>query len=173
MYINESQVRGYSSRTLYKSFGRRLVEDAAARSPEVFLSHSHLDTDLVEDIIAWLDTQGLHVYVDWRDPGMPAETSAETANRIRTKITQCNFFLLLATNRALRSRWVPWELGYCDGTKGVNKTLILPVADPAGNWEGAEYLRIYPSVESTSDNKWAVFPAGQDKGGKLLEHLLK
>ena len=50
------------------------------REPKVFISHSILDIDFVKKVLLFLYySKGVSGYVDWQDPDMPIETSAETA----------------------------------------------------------------------------------------------
>ncbi|GAH77617.1 unnamed protein product, partial [marine sediment metagenome] len=78
------------------------------------------------------------------------------------------FFL---PGNALRSKWVPWELGYADPVKTMGNIAILPVADEYGHWRGSEYVGVYPRMERV-DGKWQVVPHGQ-KTGKSLNVWLK
>lgn len=137
------------------------------RKPQVFLSHSHRDGDLIMNAMGLLSRFGGDPYVDWLDAGMPERTDAETARAIRTKITTCPRFVLLASDRALASRWVPWELGYSDAVKGLPNIAILPVRDQASEYAGNEYLQIYSAIKSTTDAGFAVFEPGQDRGVSL------
>jgi hypothetical protein len=58
-------------------------------------------------------------------------------------------FLLFATSSASpQSKWMPWELGYFDGSSASNKVGILPLVRTNGaNFGGQEYLSLYPSYE--------------------------
>lgn len=113
----------------------------------IFLSHSHKDKDLVEQVALYLMDQGAYVYVDWKDSSMPDVTSATTANNIKSRIRTCNSFMVLASNNALDSKWVPWELGFADAAKGIDNVYIFPVADNNGVWRGSEYFDLYQKVE--------------------------
>lgn len=48
---------------------------------------------------------------------MPQVTSGETAIRIKDRIDKCDKFILLATDKAVESKWCNWELGYGDAKK--------------------------------------------------------
>ena len=74
---------------------------------------------------------------------MPRITNKETALRIKEKIKELDLFMLLATENALKSKWCPWELGVADSVKNWEEILIIPVADPSGEFKGNEYLQIY------------------------------
>lgn len=157
---------------------QRILTKSAAASrtantvATVFLSHSHQDADLVEPAILLLASQGVQVYVDWKDPTMPAMTSPETAARIKERIGACRKFVVLGTNNAVKSRWIPWELGISDSRNGLANIAVLPVVEQYRNWEGHEYIGIYARMETASDGRWAVFPAGQNTG-VYLEYWLR
>lgn len=134
-----------------------------------FLSHSHADLvalgddmiDLVKQLLGDLD---IEIYVDANDPTMSSVTSGNTANSLKQKIQTCDIFILAATKNAIESKWVPWELGFADGEKGINKIIILPIADESGQWNGSEYLQIYRQLRRSDAGTAAVYPAGTHQG---------
>lgn len=81
---------------------------------------------------------------------MPRVTSGKTASKIKTRIRQCDKFILLATNSAVESKWCNWELGYGDSQKFDNNDIaILPLkkADMTDSaYKGNEYMQIYPYI---------------------------
>ena len=122
----------------------------AQAKPTVFLSHKHDELNDLKGVIGLLEQQfRVKVYIDSRDPSMPATTSGETAKRIKDRIVKCNKFILLATNGAIESKWCNWELGYGDARKlDYNNLAIFPMK-PKGSFSayaGNEYLSIYPSI---------------------------
>lgn len=126
----------------------------------IFLSHSHKDKDLVEKVALFLLSQGTYLYVDWKDGSMPPVTSSETANKIKSRIKTCDEFVVLASNNALDSKWVPWELGFADAAKGMSKVFIFPVADNDGKWRGSEYFDLYQKIElGREENRSALTEA--------------
>lgn len=172
-YITKSIIHSFAqretSRKAFDDYVNRVPFSAKAR---VFLSHSHMDaTDITKadlrSLMTILVTLSCDVYIDWLDPDMPSETCGDTAKRIKDKIDECDRFLLAATVNAVNSRWVPWELGYADKAKGVKNIAVLPIADPYGQWEGSEYLSLYPTVQISATNHFAVFPASSNTGSRL------
>ncbi|TWT95396.1 hypothetical protein Pla108_35440 [Botrimarina colliarenosi] len=103
---------------------------------------------------------------------MPSVTSPETARRIKGKIKECKKLVLLATNNALQSKWVPWELGVADAENSMKNIAILPVTDSQTSWIGSEYVGIYDRIEQASSGKPAVFEPGASSG-ILLEDWLR
>jgi len=120
----------------------------------LFISHSHHDKPLVNDVAEYLASFGVKVYLDWLDKDMPATTGRETAERLRAKIKSNEKFLLAASEHALDSVWVPWELGYADGIKSERTNMIatLPItAVDTEKWAGNEYVGLYPRIRVEND----------------------
>ena len=96
----------------YRSFSDRITEAKSDNrylaTTTIFLSHSHDDKEEVKRAVVFLRSIGVRVYIDWLDPSMPPFTSAETADKIKKKIKECNKFILLATNSAIASKWCNW-----------------------------------------------------------------
>jgi len=135
----------------------------------IFLSHKHDERTELEAAISFLKQFGVDVYIDWMDEEMPKYTSGKTANRIKNKIKENDKFILLATDSAVASKWCNWELGYGDAQKYINNIAILPVKSDYGQYNGSEYLQIYPYIDkkksSYSSNTYfvVVFPDGNEK----------
>ena len=121
----------------------------------IFLSHSHLDKAKIEQAKLFFENLGIRIYVDWADQTMPEKTNGITAQRIKNQIISLNDkFILLATNNAVTSKWCNWEVGIADPFKLSSKKMaLLPLADNSGNWNGNEYLQIYPSLKIDKDKK--------------------
>ncbi len=132
----------------------RLAENhrksAALATTKVFLSHSHLDRDLVEAARTLLEMHGSNIYVDWADGEMPAVCSAETARKLKAKIRTLKKFVLLASESSLASRWVPWEVGYADPLKGDADIAVLAFTREGRDWTGNEYVGLYPIINANA-----------------------
>lgn len=149
--INESfrRTRYFSAGSLHSASGIT-----------VFISHKHSDLQSIGDIN---DLKGLLdylksvynviPYIDSMDKRMPKETCAETAERIKYVIDACDKFILLATNKALASKWCNWEVGIADKKKLPTQDMaILPMLDNNDTlYDGNEYLELYPYLESSID----------------------
>jgi hypothetical protein len=150
-------------------------ETRTAAEVSVFLSHSHDDLEKVdvEKVIVLLRKAGVRVYIDSYDSTLPPFASAETANMIKTQIKLNKKFILVATNKAINSKWCNWELGFGDAQKYINHIALIPIADNSVSWNGSEYLRIYPRIEesdSVTEFIKVIFP---DKTVKTLLEWLK
>lgn len=120
----------------------------------VFISHKHDDLKDLSGFIGFLEEKyNVKTYIDSRDSSMPRVTSGKTASKIKTRIRQCDKFILLATNSAVESKWCNWELGYGDSQKFDNNDIaILPLkkADMTDSaYKGNEYMQIYAEVSKT------------------------
>ncbi|CAH0996178.1 hypothetical protein EMA8858_02308 [Emticicia aquatica] len=139
---------------------RSLITEARQQGiVTAFLSHSHLDKDRIKPIIKILNTVGIDIYVDWLDNEMPSNTNGKTAEVIKSKIKSNRKFILLASNTAIKSSWVNWELGIGDGAKYIDNMMILPFKEDYQTWTNNEYFEIYPHLES--ENKYD-YESGQN-----------
>jgi len=164
-FLTESLLRKKSRRfRKFESASYKYITESKKQAEiTVFLSHSHDDKELVKGLIELLAEQGIFIYVDWNDSGMPRITSGKTAKKIKKKIKELDFFFFLATENGLNSRWCPWELGVADSLKPWEAILIIPVADPYGEFKGSEYLQIYNHLEITYDGKPYIVKPGVSK----------
>ncbi len=128
--------------------------------PHVFLSHSHNDTELIQIAETMLIMQGAWVYIDHKDLSLPSTPNTETARQLRVKIKNCNKFVMVASDKALASKWVPWELGFADGEKPAEDIAILPVQETPGSWTGSEYVGLYSTIEEFLPGDWRVVKSG-------------
>lgn len=171
-YFSEQQLTQFAVNARTQNFSN--IKEARARleaTVTVFLSHSHKDKLLVLGLIAYFDTLGIKIYVDWNDQDMPRVTNRETADRIKTKIHENKMFMVLASTNAVDSKWVPWEVGIADQAKGADQIIVVPVADYSGNYRGAEYLQLYREVQTTASGGMGVFFRHATQGTKLDGYL--
>jgi hypothetical protein len=144
-----------SNRTFYKSLNESLKEFSAESKSDkvtIFLSHKHDELTELDSAISFIKNFKVNVYVDWLDEGMPANTSGQTASRIKRKIIENDKFILLATEAAISSKWCNWELGFGDSHKYIDNIAIFPIRDDYSNFTGSEYLQIYPRIEYVESN---------------------
>ena len=148
-----------------KNRGRIITEHRAgaqvygARITTIFLSHSHVDQDLVVFAQLLFMKERAETYIDHKDPDMPQVTSPQTARQLKAKIRDNHKFVMLATQRSLSSAWVPWELGYADGAKSWHGLAVLLVQEYSGEWEGSEYIGLYPQIQHLGGEDWRVVDA--------------
>jgi hypothetical protein len=135
-----------------------------------FLCHSHHDAILARGLVQLLSDAGWRVYIDWQDAQMPESPNQETAQRIKQKIVDLEYFLFLATPKSMSSRWCPWEIGYADGKKQLDRILIVPTEDGTQT-HGNEYLQLYRRVDLSDKKELAVWQPGQNANGVLVRNL--
>lgn len=155
-FISETQLANYRSRT--KTFSKSdvvVLNESTSRDktkPMVFLSHKHDEVNILQDVIAFINEEGIEIYVDWMDEEMPAYTNAKTALRLKEKIKVSNKFILVATPNAINSKWCNWELGLGDAAKYIEHIALFPINRTSQSFSGAEYLKIYPYIEYENGN---------------------
>lgn len=136
------------------------ITEARARGLRTaFLCHSHTDATLVRGLVVLFIEAGWRVYIDWADPSMPSKPNRETAARLKTRIVACDYFLFLATSTSMASRWCPWEIGYADGKKDIEKIFIIPTVDGATT-HGSEYLDLYRRIDQSATGAMGAFAIG-------------
>lgn len=140
----------------YSSFETILNENIRTKISQInfdiFLSHSSQDAELVLGVVSILENLGYSVYVDWiNDKQLSRENiNKQTAKTLQNRMQQSKSLLYLATSNSSNSKWMPWELGYFDGLK-PDRIAILPILDSSNsNFNGQEYLGIYPVVNKTN-----------------------
>jgi hypothetical protein len=150
-FISKSQLREFSrEKKMFTSLNESLQKfknESKTYKTKIFLSHKHDESDELNGAISFLKKQGVDIYVDWLDEGMPKTTSGITAVRIKDKIKENEKFILLATEGAINSKWCNWELGLGDAAKYINNIAILPINNDYSDFSGNEYLEIYPHIE--------------------------
>ena len=151
----------------------------------IFLSHKHLERNILFQVKALFESLGMKVYVDWMERNMQHPTNAETAKELKKQIDEQDKFILIATDAAINAPWCNWEIGLADRSKSdQDKIAILPIADTSGRWNHNEYLQIYPSIEyengtglTVSGTKIAagyyVFYPADSKGNRHFVTLTK
>jgi hypothetical protein len=140
---------------------RTILREEAAQAPvtatfEVFLSHSYLDAMHIRALKRTMESLGFTVYVDWiEDRAMNrSSVTRDTAAWLRRRMDQCGALFFATSPNAGSSKWMPWELGYFDGSNG--RVAVLPVLEGdirTNNFRGQEYLGLYPYVTKDPDER--------------------
>ncbi len=169
MAIRIDSLRAAGARQVTAS-AESLSEAKAINAKTAFLCHSHHDADLARGVVRLLSDAGWRVYIDWQDAAMPDTPNRQTAQRIKQKINNLEYFLFLATPRSMASRWCPWEIGYADGKKPLDHILIIPTEDDTKTY-GNEYLQLYRRVDWSSNSALAVWEPGQTQISALVKNL--
>lgn len=151
--ISEARSAGRALASRKVKTADRVVRDlheayASFKSYDIFLSHSFSDAELILGVWEMLTNRGLSVYVDWLiDPILDRENvTPATAAKLRERMKSCSCLIYASSEHTTTSRWMPWELGYFDGSK-PKKVAILPlVHGTTEDYQGQEYLGLYPYI---------------------------
>ncbi len=117
--------------------------------PDIFVSHSHLDTTEARLLAAQWEGWGFRVKADFLDDDLVKASgegvmTPELANHLRSIILPCRVFVFLVSENSAKSGWMPWELGLAHGAIGrVHLCLLQQNALDAFDKEQREYLRLY------------------------------
>ncbi len=172
--LDEAGEKRYASNKLTE----HRKEYSAYASYDIFLSHSYDDARIIKQIRDMLVKKGYSVYVDWieddhLDRGKVTPSSAEV---LRSRMNSCSSLLYVTSESAEKSVWMPWELGYMDAKTG--RVAVAPVLDEDTDFNGREYLGLYPYLDLTSDSfyihsnpsEWVGFK-GWMAGERPAKHL--
>lgn len=155
---SDVRVRGKAATRAYDSRGtlKAIVESqSAAQTYDVFLSHSFKDYELILGLVEILKGQGLSVYVDWlEDPTLDRNNvTSATAAKLRSRMKSCKSLIFATSDNSVTSKWMPWELGFFDGSK-PDKVSILPISQTITSvFSGQEYLGLYPHISIDTVSK--------------------
>jgi hypothetical protein len=151
-FLTEAEVR-----TLVQRRGRQLAEAELRKAAaadlstrfDVFLSHSFSDAELIAGVKLALEAEGLRVYVDWIDDRQldRSHVTVRTADVLRTRMRHSRSLIFATSNTSSASKWMPWELGYFDGFQPGHVGILPLVKTPGSDFEGQEYLGLYPYIE--------------------------
>ena len=159
-YIRREELRIYAEQNFEQGQRLEALARVAAQVVTVFLSHSHYDPTLIRWAKTVLLNHRVAVYIDREDGTLPRITSSVTANAIRNRILSCQKFVMVASEQALDSHWIAWELGFADGIRASQSMAILPVREHYGEWQGTEYVGLYPTIQNEGNFWWVIAPDG-------------
>ena len=112
-----SKYKGVLSHSIQLAESRR-IEYSKNNKITVFISHKHDELNDLAALIDFLETRyNVESHIASEDAKMPQTPNEETAKQIKYTIKSCNKFLLLATDKAIQSKWRNWELGFGDAQK--------------------------------------------------------
>lgn len=177
-YFNSQSpaVENFSTRTLLEDY--QFEKIAAARRPEVFLSHSSKDKHALPRAIGLIEQHGARVYIDKLDRELPEKTSPETGAQLKERIDECKKFIVLTSYHSKESRWIPWELGLADEKKKISNIALLPDSrDSSSNdWINQEYMGLYPRIvrhtfKGQTSPVWMVYDQHENNGTELSKWL--
>ena len=137
--------------TLQESAARRIKSTAGF---DIFLSHRFLDAPYVLLLRNYLEFLDYSVFVDWiEQPEDEREkVTKRTAAYLRRVMDKSDSLLFAVSENSVTSSWMPWELGYFDGSGG--RIAIVPITEgrtTSESYRGREYLGLYPYITMTKN----------------------
>lgn len=152
-----------------------MIQESVARARyDYFLCHAKLDERLIKAIRDRLTARGYAVYVDWIDDAhLDRESvSAQTAETLRRRMDSSDALLFVSTQASTKSAWMPWELGYFDGSKGPEHIGIVPIINTQSSrpHQGQEYLDLYPQFQAEDLTARSDFVV-TDTSGRVLRRV--
>ena len=153
-----SHLRTESYLGVSRTASQKLANESAAfksdQTYDIFLSHSALDAEIIYGLKLKFEARGLSVYVYWiEDPQARETVDAATAAKLKGRMESCKSLLYAASENASASKWIPWELGYFDGIKGL--VAVVPLSRDRtyffNGFKGQEYPRLYPYVSPAEE----------------------
>lgn len=157
MYIKRSKLDALKESKEFKrineNYNKRILEHHSKY--DIFLSHATDDKEVMQLSKAYFEQQGKTVYVAEIDDFIPhkaKDITKEHVEKIQHAMDISNAFYYVLSKCEKTSTWMPWELGYFDGKYGkVRKIGVLSIYDNSSddekNFEGHEYLKLYPHKE--------------------------
>jgi hypothetical protein len=181
--MDEARAVGMAAVPLQKSARRMLSEQArafdSALSYDIFLSHSFDDAEAIYGVKRMIEALNLRVYVDWiDDPNLDrSRVTVKTAAVLRERMKACSSLVYAHSPNSSNSVWMPWELGYFDGIKPQQVWVLPLVTSDDSEFNGQEYLGLYPPVEKLSSlggpTKLGFDCVGDDNHQVLLENAAR
>jgi hypothetical protein len=120
---------------------------AAAHHPDVFISHSSRDRVFVEKIVAVLRRHGIAC---WYAP-TNILGAQQWQDEIGRALRRCNWFLLVLSKNALKSKWVKRELAYALEDDRYNDRILSIVKTPGKYFDLSWTLSSSQRIDFTGD----------------------
>ncbi len=128
----------------------------------VFISYSHRDGTRARQVARLLEQTGSEVFLDEATLGLGEELATEIVKAIK----KSDLFVLLWSHHAMKSEWVPQEIGIAKAAGvPVVPVILHKSAKPApGFLRGVKYLPLYKdAAKSLSWLQKNVFKRAQAK----------
>jgi len=144
---------------------------------KIFLSHSSKESDeAIEGTLSFFKIEfNAKVFVDRKDANLSGIPSTEAAPYLKENIIKIPKFVIMMSPDTYSSKWIPWELGLADGSKGYDKIALYFVnQDGTDNIASKqEYFGLYPQMwfgrmEGQVVDTWNVYDT-RDKSSWYLK----
>lgn len=112
----------------------------------IFISHQKQDSSAAKMIADYLIAAGVNVYFDEYDNTLDLTNPASVVAGIKDGLNHSTHLLVLLSQNALQSMWIPWEVGYAYDSK----TIISLTLKEISSYELPEYLQITRIIRGTN-----------------------
>lgn len=146
-YMTLAQARALGRGLSAEAKAAAVTASAVGQGPwDFFFSHCIADREAVYGVVDHLKQHGASVYVDWMvDTEMKrSNVSARTAANLKQRMRQCRALIFGTSSTSRGSVWMPWELGYFDGIKPGQVSILPLVERESDGFPGQEYIGLYP-----------------------------
>lgn len=82
----------------------------------IFISHKKEDRDYAKKVAEYVMDAGIDVYFDEFDSSINRNDPNSVVSAIKRGMELSTHMIVIFTNKALNSHWIPWEIGYGDAT---------------------------------------------------------
>lgn len=111
----------------------------------IFISHQKGDSQIARKIADYILKAGIDVYFDEYDLSIVQGDPYSVVKSIKSGINNSTRMLCLLTSNAMKSKWMPWEIGY-----GYDKTSVFGLTDKEySEYSLPEYLQVVPIIRGT------------------------
>lgn len=112
----------------------------------VFISHQKRDSSAAKMIADYLIAAGVNVYFDEYDNTLDLTNPTSVVAGIKDGLNHSSHLLVLLSQSALQSKWIPWEVGYAYDTKKIISLTLKEIS----SYELPEYLQITRIIRGTN-----------------------
>lgn len=112
----------------------------------VFISHQKNDSAAAKKIADYLLKAGVNVYFDEYDQTLDLSNPYSVVNGIEEGLNHSTHLLVLLSQNALESKWIPWEVGYAYNSKQIISLTLKELSDQSL----PEYLQITRIIRGTT-----------------------
>lgn len=138
---------------------------------KVFISYSHVDSVIANELTAALAQLGIEYFLDvkdinWGDP---------ITIKVRQSLASCNAILVVISPASLKSHWVPYEIGYASALeKPILPFLTHPSLDVPHYIRDLAFATTITRVREYFRNTYPqlIEPGGREAGGPGQENAI-
>jgi hypothetical protein len=118
---------------------------------DVFISYSHIDSKVADEICQLLDSEGISYFRDEKDIDWGNSINLE----VRSTLEKTSAILVIISPASLKSYWVPYEIGYAIAfRKKILPYLTHPSLDVPGFISDLKYITSIGQVQEYFRSKF-------------------